>query len=227
MTRNPDFSCRFDHRLADRVRARLAEFRVRRIEPGSRRRAAVALTLVEYDRAARIGNITFDPAYRGDAAYVLTTRTARLSSHAGQRAFPGGSIDSGESAVQAALRELEEEVGLRLGEDSVLGRLDDYATRSGFVISPFVVWGGKAENMKPNPEEVESIHRVPLRELLRDDAPILEPIPESEHPVLKMPLGDDWVAAPSAAIAYQFREVALFGRHTRVAHFEQPYFAWA
>ena len=226
MTLNPDFSCRFDRQLADLVRARLKGFRAQRIEPGTRRHAAVAFTLVEYDRAAPIGNIGFDPACRGDAAYLLTTRAARLSSHAGQRAFPGGSIDSGESAVRAALRELEEEVGLSLGEASVLGRLDDYATRSGFVISPFVVWGGKAENMKPNPEEVESIHRVPLRELLRDDAPILEPIPESEHPVLKMPLGDDWVAAPSAAIAYQFREVALFGRHTRVAHFEQPYFAW-
>ena len=61
---------------------------------------------------------------------------------------------------------------------------------------------------------------------MRDDAPILESIPESEHPVLKMPLGDDWFAAPTAAIAYQFREVGILGKSTRVAHFEQPYFAW-
>ena len=98
--------------------------------------------------------------------------------------------------------------------------------RSGFVISPIVVWSGYDARLRANPGEVECIHRVPLGELLREDAPILETIPESENPVLKMPLGDDWFAAPSAAIAYQFREVALLGRETRVAHFEQPYFAW-
>ena len=108
----------------------------------------------------------------------------------------------------------------------MLGRLDDYATRSGYVITPIVVWGGQGARLEANQDEVAAIHRVPLRELLRDDAPILEAIAESENPVLKMPLGDEWFAAPSAAIAYQFREVALLGRDTRVAHFEQPYFAW-
>ena len=80
--------------------------------------------------------------------------------------------------------------------------------------------------MVANPAEVEKIHRVPLRELMRDDAPILENSTDSEHPVLKMPLGDEWFAAPSAAIAYQFREVVLMNRSTRVAHFDQPPFAW-
>jgi len=144
----------------------------------------------------------------------------------GQRAYPGGRVDPGETTEQAALRELEEEVGLRLDPACILGRLDDYATRSGFVITPVIVWGGKDLSLTPNPDEVERIHRVPLRELLRDDAPILENIDANEHPVLKMPLGDEWFAAPSAAIAYQFREVALLGKTTRVAHFDQPYFAW-
>ena len=73
----------------------------------------------------------------------------------------------------------------------------------------------------------EAIHRIPLAELLRDDSPILEPIPESEHPVLKLPFGlDEYVAAPTGAIAYQFGQVGLLGRDTRVAHYEQPYFAW-
>ncbi|HKJ52909.1 MAG TPA: CoA pyrophosphatase, partial [Gammaproteobacteria bacterium] len=125
-----------------------------------------------------------------------------------------------------ALRELEEEVGLALDSGHVLGRLDDYPTRSGYLITPVVVWGGRGVELVANPAEVECIHRVPLRELLRDDAPILESIAESRHPALKMPLGEEWFAAPSAAIAYQFREVALFGRATRVAHFEQPHFAW-
>ena len=156
----------------------------------------------------------------------MTTRAASLSSHAGQRAYPGGRVDCGETAEQAALRELHEEVGLALDGGSVLGRLDDYPTRSGFVISPFVVWGGKDVELVANPAEVELIHRIPLQELMREEAPILDSIKESRHPVLRMPLGEDWFAAPSAAIAYQFREVALLGRSTRVSHYEQPYFAW-
>jgi 8-oxo-dGTP pyrophosphatase MutT (NUDIX family) len=127
---------------------------------------------------------------------------------------------------QAALRELAEEVGLELGLDRVIGRLDDYPTRSGYLITPVVVWGGHNVEMVANPAEVARIHRIPLRELMRDDVPLLDAIEESPHPVLRMPLGDDWFAAPSAAIAYQFREVALLGKSTRVAHFEQPRFAW-
>jgi hypothetical protein len=89
-----------------------------------------------------------------------------------------------------------------------------------------VVWGGSQLNLVANPDEVESIHRIPISELLRKDSPILESIPESDKPVIKMPLGNDWFAAPTAAIAYQFREVAILGKNTRVAHFEQPLFAW-
>ena len=190
-------------------------------------RAAVAFTLVACSRPADFANISHLVDDCEQAGFILTTRAVGLSSHAGQRAFPGGRIDAGETPEQAALRELEEEVGLQLGIDRVLGRLDDYSTRSGYVITPVVVWGAADVELIPNPQEVERVHRIPLRELLREDAPILEAIEESPHPVLKMPLGDDWFAAPSAAIAYQFREVALCGRPTRVAHFEQPYFAWS
>ncbi len=217
---------RFDLTLRERVESNLRRFDLRAQRRAGHVRAAVAFTLVDGIEAAGIGNIPHRAEDRENAAYILTTRAARLSSHAGQRAYPGGRIDPGESAEQAALRELDEEVGLALGEDAVLGRLDDYVTRSGYVITPVVVWGAGAVDLVPNPGEVERIHRVPLRELLRAEAPILESIPESRHPVLKMPLGDEWFAAPSAAIAYQFREVALLGRDTRVAHFEQPYFAW-
>jgi hypothetical protein len=55
---------------------------------------------------------------------------------------------------------------------------------------------------------------------------VLEDIPESDRPVLRMPVGDSWIAAPTAAVLYQFREVAVQGRSTRVAHYEQPVFAW-
>ncbi len=215
-----------DQSLARRIARNLAQFDAIDQALDGRVHAAVAFTLVDCCQAADIANIPHRQEARSRAAYILTTRTSKLSSHAGQRAFPGGRVDVGENAQQAALRELAEEVGLQIGPNSVLGRLDDYPTRSGYVITPFVVWGGSDATLTPNPAEVENIHRIPLDELMREDAPILESIAESEHPVLKMPLGDDWLAAPSAAIAYQFREVALFGRNTRVAHFEQPYFAW-
>ena len=111
-------------------------------------------------------------------------------------------------------------------ESQVLGRLDDFVTRSGFVMTPIVVWAGRGAKTEPNPGEVASIHRIPLSEFLRQDAPLLEDMAGSEHPVLRMPVGSDYIAAPTAALIYQFREVCLLGRHTRVAHFEQPQFAW-
>jgi 8-oxo-dGTP pyrophosphatase MutT (NUDIX family) len=212
--------------LRARIRDNLSRFAVRQIGADDRKHAAVALAILDRRCDAGIGEIPFDPSQAGQAAFILTVRAARLRRHAGQRAFPGGRIDPGESPEQAALRELDEEVGLVLPPGNILGRLDDYATRSGFVISPVVVWAGPTGSLTPCPEEVESIHRIPFSELLRDDAPILEPSQHHVHPVLKMPLGNDWFAAPTAAIAYQFREVALRGMHTRVSHFDQPRFAW-
>jgi len=217
---------RFDRQLFELIKYNLYKHPVTNLQLEGRKAAAVAFTLVNASAPADIGNIAHDATQSENAAFILTTRASSLSSHAGQRAYPGGRLDSGETAEQAALRELAEEVGLVLDSDSVLGRLDDYATRSGFVITPIVVWGGIGAELVANPGEVERIHRVPLRELLRQDVPLLDSIEESPHPVLRMPLGDDWFAAPSAAIAYQFREVALLGKDTRVVHFEQPHFAW-
>jgi len=223
----PDTDLSFAPELNRRIARNLAAFEVFEDDRDGLIRAAVAFTLVDCSEPADFANLAQRPGDHDQAGFILTTRAARLSSHAGQRAYPGGRIDAGETPEQAALRELEEEVGLRLGAECVLGRLDDYATRSGYVITPVVVWGGSGVTLRPNPAEVARVHRIPLRELLRDDAPILEASDDSRHPVLKMPLGDDWFAAPSAAIAFQFREVALCGRPTRVAHYEQPQFAWS
>lgn len=212
-------------RLRDRISHNLARFEHRPLPAGQLRRAAVSVVIVDQREAPGIGGLKVRLGDERTAALLLTIRASGLKRHAGQRALPGGRLDAGESAVEAALRELEEEVGLTCRSSDVLGRLDDYATRSGFVITPFVVWAGETPDVRADPAEVESVHRIPFSELLREDAPILEH-GGSEHPVLKMPVGNDWIAAPTAAIAYQFREVALLGLDTRVAHFEQPRFAW-
>ena len=108
----------------------------------------------------------------------------------------------------------------------MIGRLDDYATRSGYLITPVVVWAGAARSLAPNAEEVASIHRIPTRELLRPDAPLLNQVRGAAHPVLRMPIGDRWIAAPMAIFLFQFRELGLLGRPTRAAHYDQPAFAW-
>lgn len=168
--------------------------------------------------------VTVDEA--GAPAFILTRRSGRLRRHARQWALPGGRQDPGETLLQAALREMDEEIGLSLPPDTLIGRLDDYPTRSGYCISPFVFWAGPAPNLTPNPDEVHSLYRIPLAELDRPESPDMISIPESDRPVLRMAIMDDMVHAPTAAILYQFREVAMHGRMTRVDHYEQPVFAW-
>lgn len=215
-----------DLRLRERVRARLQEVELRAIDDRAGRRAAVAVAIAEEGAGAELPGMPRHAVWSPEAALLLTRRAAHLKRHAGQWALPGGRLDPGETAEQAALREMHEEIGLRLREADVLGRLDDFATRSGYVITPVVVWAGRAQDLAPDPGEVDSVHRIPLSEFLRGDAPILEPVPDGGHPVLKMPVGHQWIAAPTAAILYQFREWCLLGRDTRVAHFDQPRFAW-
>jgi 8-oxo-dGTP pyrophosphatase MutT (NUDIX family) len=195
-----------------RVGRHLGAFERHHPADGGERRAAVAITL------------TLDESEQ--PAFLLTKRPDTLNRHAGQWALPGGRLDEGENVTQAGLRELDEELGVRLPESHVLGRLDDYATRSGFRISPLVVWGGAQMELVPDPTEVALVVRVPLSELDRDDAPRWLDVEGARGPVIQMPVGEHGIHAPTAAILYQFREVALHGRDTRVAHFDEPAFAW-
>jgi 8-oxo-dGTP pyrophosphatase MutT (NUDIX family) len=201
----------FDHALRARASANLAAF-ARRGITGAGRPAAVAMALCGDDG--------------GRACFVLTRRAASLRTHSRQWALPGGRTDAGETAIGAALRELREEVGLALSEASVLGLLDDYATRSGFVITPVVLWAGRDIEPVPNPLEVAEVYRIPLAELERPDGPRFVTIPESDRPVIQVPILTSLVHAPTAAVLYQTREVVLHGRPTRVAHYEQPVWAW-
>jgi 8-oxo-dGTP pyrophosphatase MutT (NUDIX family) len=176
------------------------------------KRAAVAIALTEAEAS-------------GGTAFLLTRRAATLRSHAAQWALPGGRCDQGETQAQAALRELHEELGVGLGEADVLGLLDDYPTRSGYLITPVVVWVGTGADVIPNPAEVASVHRVALDDIERNDVFSFTTIPESTRRVIRFRHAGQHIHAPTAALIYQFAEV-LAGRDTRVAELEQPVFAW-
>ncbi len=160
----------------------------------------------------------------GVPTLVITRRAAGLRAHAGQWALPGGRLDAGEGPVEGALRELHEEIGLDLGEESVLGLLDDYVTRSGYVMTPVVCWAGAVDGFAGSEPEVAAVFEVPLADL--DVDPVFETIPESDGPVIKLPLLGGFVHAPTAAVIHQFCRIACRGEVERVAGYEQPVFAW-
>lgn len=198
----------FGRSLRERLHARLASFPIVAEPVDDLRQAAVCVVLVRGED--------------GQAAVVLCRR-GRVGSHQGQWGLPGGRVDEGESASTAALRELREEVGLA---GQVIGRLDDYVSRSGFHISPFVVWCEPGQPVVASPAEIVSVHRVGLAQLIREDSPRWVTIPESDRAVIQLPLLGQLIHAPTAAYLYQFAEVGLRDRRTRVADVEEPVFAW-
>ena len=177
---------------------------------------------------AAVAIVVTKSACNDDACFLLTRRAKGLTRHSGQYALPGGRLEPDESTEIAALRELKEELGLTASASQVAGQLDDFATRSGFRITPVVVWLDQNSNMALDPGEVDAVFSVPIRDLNHPDVPRLHQISESSIPVLSIWFESlqEEVFSPTAAILYQFREVALFGRQTRVAHYEQPVFAW-
>ena len=205
----------FDQPTRRNIAERCAAFtRLPASEPApALKRAAVAIALVEADDAS------------SGTALLLTLRAAGLRAHRSQWALPGGRCDQGETPVMAALRELHEELGLELKPADVLGWLDDYPTRSGYLITPVVVWAGKSASIAANPAEVASVHRIALAAIEQPDAFDFVAIPESTKRVIRFRHAGQFIHAPTAALIYQFREV-LAGRDTRVAELEQPVFAW-
>jgi 8-oxo-dGTP pyrophosphatase MutT (NUDIX family) len=157
----------------------------------------------------------------GRACMPMFVRAAGLSRHPGQFALPGGKVDQGEGAEAAAIRELREELGLEVEDGAVLGLLDDFDTQSGFTITPVVIWGGATvANLDPSRHEVAQLFLLTMPDLRSAVAGATRG--PSEDFCLELP----WAAiyAPTAAILYQFSEVALDGRSTRVNDFYQPPF---
>lgn len=183
-----------------------------------------AFTTADVDGARRAAVAVAVSSVDGRYGIWLTRRPSKMREHPGQFALPGGRIDAGEDDVDAALRELEEELGVSVDRADVLGRLDDYATRSGYVMTPIVCWAGADRQVTPNPAEVARVFFVPMEEVA--SPPRFASIPESPRPVIQLPIVDELVHAPTAAVIYQFAEVVLAQRHTRVAELEQPVFAW-
>jgi 8-oxo-dGTP pyrophosphatase MutT (NUDIX family) len=196
----------FTSELRDRISANLAAVEPQLLDAEGLRHAAVGVVLL--------------PDPQGRACFVLTRRLSTLRRHSGQWALPGGRLEAAETEAAAALREIHEEVGLQLRADAILGRLDDFVTRSGHLISPFVVWAGGNHALVASPEEVDAAYRVPLEDLDRPGSLSFEPL-------LHFALVGSSVHAPTAAILYQFREVGLRGRNVHVGHIEQPFFAWS
>lgn len=197
--------------LVDRasIAARVAGFPRVRAERPELKQAAVAVCVTLHEDVPSL---------------LLTRRAPRLRDHAGQWALPGGRRNPGEAAIEAAVRETYEEVGLLLTTDDVLGVLDDYVTRSGYVMTPVVCWAGDVGELQGAQTEVAAVHQIPLSGL--DVEPRFISIPESDAPVIQLPLFDRYLHAPTAAIIHQFCRIACRAEVQRVAHYEQPVFAW-
>ena len=192
--------------LRGRIAANLAGFERRALDPSSLRQASVAILLSPLE---------------GQISYVLTRRALTLRRGAGNYALPGGNFEAGEDAVAAAIRETAEELGVQTGADQALGLLDDFITLGGHVVTPVVLWSEVALTLAPDPAEVHEAWRLPISELDHPDSPRSETNPDGA-PILKMFARGQWINPPTAAILYQFREVALHGRPTRVIDIGQP-----
>lgn len=193
--------------FAARAARNLEAFERRAIPPDGRRRAAVAIVL--------------SPA-RGRITYVLTRRALTMRRNAGNYALPGGNCEAGEDAVATALRETHEELGVMLTRDHVLGMLDDFVTLGGHVVTPVAVWTGAPLKLRPDPTEVHQAWRLPVAQLDLAESPRFVPHPDGGAPILQMRARHGWINAPTAAWLYQFREVALHGRSTRLDGVGQP-----
>ena len=206
----PDLSFRAN--LRQRVQNNLDSHPQINGEDQSLRKASVGIIIVE--------------SQEGKAGFILTRRSKGLRNHSYQYALPGGRIDPGETREETVLREVREEIGISISSNEILGCLDEYETRSGFSITPVVLWVEDLTTMVPEPNEVDEILIIDLEELFRNDSPRWVDIDESEKQVLQLPIINRLIHAPTAALLYQFKEVGIAGNLLRTDHVEEPIWAW-
>ena len=108
--------------------------------------------------AAVLAAITAGPR----PSFLLIHRPSNMRSHPGQVAFPGGKIDPGESAVEAALREANEELGIHARDVTVIGPSDTYLSGSGYAITPVIAVIPPDLKLHPNPAEVAQWFEAPV-----------------------------------------------------------------
>lgn len=193
--------------LRIRIAANLATFPRRELAIEGKRRAAVAILISPQD---------------GQPTFILTRRALTMRRGAGNYALPGGNLEPGEDVIDAAVRETLEELGVTLTRDHALGLLDDFFTLGGHVVTPVVFLTPDTLLLAPDPTEVGRAWFEPLASLDHPDAPMAEDHPDGGEPILRMFADNAWINPPTAAWLYQFREVGLHGRHTRVATVGQP-----
>ena len=193
--------------LKDKIAANLAAFERRAIERADLRPAAVAILV---------------SPRRGKPTFVLTRRALTMRRGAGNYALPGGNFEPGEDAVAAALRESSEELGVATDAVEPLGLLDDFVTLGGHKVTPVALWSPRPLTLRPDPAEVHQAWLIPLAHLDHPRSPRAEAHPDGGEPILRMFARGQWINPPTAAFLYQFREVALHGRATRVHAVGQP-----
>lgn len=193
--------------LKNRITANLGAFPRLTLDRPDLKRAAVAILI--------------SPVH-GHPTYALTRRGLTMRRGPGAYALPGGGADPGETAVATAMRETSEELGVTLGADAPLGQLDDFVTLSGHLVTPVVLWSSTPLTLRPDPVEVHRAWLVPLSELDHPESPRRSRPLLGGTPTLRMRVRGQWINPPTAAWLFQFREVALHGRWTRVAAIAQP-----
>lgn len=147
---------RFDGAAAERLRQLLASRPADELEMPELRRACVVIPLVR----------------RGDDwALIFMRRSDEMRVHKGQVAFPGGAVEEGESLEEAALREMEEEIGVDRAGVALIGRLDDVITRTGFLVAPFVGIVPAVAAYQLAAAEVTEVFEVPVSALLEAGNP--------------------------------------------------------
>ncbi len=160
-----DFIERLKQRLADDLPGEAAQFLM---APADRLRTRPRQGAMPHPRQSAV--LLYLYSHQDDWCLVLMKRTRYDGAHSGQVSIPGGCLERGEDHSQAALREFEEETGVRVHRDQLLGRLSGlFIPTSNFMVRPYVAYATQAPNFSPDPVEVEQIIELRMPMLMRDD----------------------------------------------------------